>query len=528
MPRAFSTWAHDMFRLHSLRTRLQLWYALVMVVAIGGLSAYLYGQLRINMLARVDAPLLSAGDHFTRLLDDYPRHEVDPHVPEWEVGPPPPPPRRGEPGGPPGGPGSGRGGPPPGSRPRRPPLELPHSLDVQYEPGSAARPYFALWRSDGLLMASEPKNTTRKPPTAIPIPDFQFYTAADGTRQREVVMSGPFDSVVLVGRSIEGELAELQSMVWKIAGGAAGALLISTLGGWWLSNRILRPLDAIAQTASRISASNLDEQIPTATLDRELQPLAKVLNAMFARLDAAFARQTQFTADASHELRTPLTVMQTNLELALAMERTPAEHQRFERQALSAAQRMRQLIEGLLLLARADAGQMLELSERVDLRSLAEEALAVYAHRAQELDVQLRLEAEGEDSPLVSGKEILLRRVLENLLENALRYTPPGGTITVAIDLQPSEVLLRVQDTGTGIAPEQLPLVFERFYRADSARARESGGFGLGLAICQGIVQQHHGQITAASPAGLGTIMTIRLPRVRTTTIVRQPELPVA
>ena len=507
-----------MFRLHSLRTRLQLWYALVMVVAIGSLSVYLYGQLRINMLARVDAPLLSAADHFAGLIDDYPRHEVDPTMPEWEILPPPP-----RPPGPPG----GRSGAPGGPRPRRPPLELPLSLDVQHEPGNASRPYFGLWRSDGLLMASEPVNTKRKPPTAIPMPDFQFHTE-NGVRMREVVMSGPFDSVILVGRSIEAELAELKSMAWKLAGGSLGALLLSALGGWWLSNRILRPLDAIAQTASRISASHLDEQIPTEKLDRELQPLATVLNAMFARLGAAFARQTQFTADASHELRTPLTVMQTNLELALAMERTPAEHQRFERHALSAAQRMRQLIEGLLLLARADAGQMLELSERVDLRSLAEESLAMFAARAKELMIELRLEAEGEESSLVQGKEILLRRVLENLLENSLRYTPPGGTITVAIDAQASEVILRVQDTGSGISAEQLPLVFERFYRADSARARESGGFGLGLAICQGIIRQHHGQITAASPAGLGTIMTIRLPRVRAASIARQQEIPVA
>jgi two-component system OmpR family sensor kinase len=521
-----------MFRIRSLRTRLQLWYALVMVVAIGGLSTYLYGQLRVSMLARVDAPLLSAGDHFTRLLDDYPRHEVDPNVPEWELPPPPPPPRRGEPGGgPPGG--SGRGGPPgggpPGGRPRRPPLELPHSLDVMNEPGSEGRPYFALWRSDGLLMASEPANTTRKQPTTIPVPDFQFHTTANGTRQREVVMPGPYDSVVLIGRSIEDELAELKNMVWKIAGGALGALLISALGGWWLSNRILRPLDSIAQTASRISASNLGEQIPVDKLDRELQPLATVLNAMFTRLDAAFTRQTQFTADASHELRTPLTVMQTNLELALAKDRSPVEHQRFERSALAAAQRMRQLIEGLLLLARADAGQMLEHSERVDLRSLADESLAMFAHRAQELEVSLRLESDTEELSLVQGKEILLRRVLENLLENALRYTQPGGTITIAIDVRPSEVILSVQDTGCGIAAEQLPLIFERFYRADSARTRESGGFGLGLAICQGIIRQHHGQITADSPEGLGTILTIRLPRVRpATTQALQPELPVA
>jgi heavy metal sensor kinase len=514
-----------MFRIHSLRTRLQLWYALVMIAAIGGLSAYLYGQLRSSMLARVDAPLLSAGDHFTRLLDDYPRHEVDPYIAEWDILPPPPPPRRREPGEPPPG-GPGRGGPP--GRPRRPPLELPHSLDVLHELGNPERPYFALWRADGLLMASEPANTTRKPPNAIPYPDFQFHTSADGTRHREVVMSGPFDSTILVGRNIQGELAELQNMVWKLTGGALGALLLSALGGWWLSNRILRPLDTIAQTAGRISASNLDEQIPTAKLDRELQPLAKVLNAMFARLDAAFARQTQFTADASHELRTPLTVMQTNLELALAMDRTPAEHQRFERHALSAAERMRQLIEGLLLLARADAGQMLELSERVDLRSLAEESLALFAARAKELMIELRIETESEESPLVQGKEILLRRVLENLLENALRYTPPGGTITVVINLLPSEVLLRVQDTGCGISAEQLPLVFERFYRADSARARDSGGFGLGLAICQGIIHQHHGQITAASPAGQGTIITIRLPRVRAAMLIREPEVPVA
>ncbi len=220
--------------------------------------------------------------------------------------------------------------------------------------------------------------------------------------------------------------------------------------------------------------------------------------------------------------------MQTNLELALAKDREPAEHQRFERNALSAAERMRQLIEGLLLLARTDAGQQLELCERVDLRSLADESLALFAHRAEELDVTLHLETIGEDAALVFGKEILLRRVLENLLENSLRYTPPGGTIAITLDVQSSEVILSVQDTGCGIAPTQLPFIFDRFYRADSARARESGGFGLGLAICQGIIHQHHGEITAASPPGLGTIMTIRLPRVQATAApIREPVLPV-
>lgn len=515
-----------MLRIRSLRIRLQVWYALVMLVAIGSLSAYLYEQLRLNMLARLDAQLLSTGEHFAQLLNIYPRHEIDPHMPAWEM-PPPPPPRRGERdhGPPPHRPGPG--GPPPPHL--RHPLELPHSLDYLQEHGSPDRPYFALWRADGLLMASEPAETKLKQPTTIPIPDFQYATTPEGIRQREVVMPGPFDSIILVGRSIEGELAELQSMVWKLVGGAACALLLSIIGGSWLSSRIFRPLDAISQTASRISASNLKEQISATALDRELQPLANVLNAMFARLDAAFARQTQFTADASHELRTPLTVMQTNLELALAKEREPAEHQRFERNALSAAERMRQLIEGLLLLARTDAGQMLELSARVDLRSLADESLAMFAHRAEELGVTLRLETATEDSALVLGKEILLRRVLENLLENSLRYTPPGGSITIVLEVRPSEVILRVQDTGCGISAEQLPLVFDRFYRADSARARESGGFGLGLAICQGIIRQHHGEITAASSPGQGTIMTICLPRVHTTkTLPRQTELPVA
>ncbi len=183
------------------------------------------------------------------------------------------------------------GPPPPPPHLRRPPLELPPSIHELDHPESPERPYFALWRADGLLMANEPTTLSRKRPTTIPIPDFQFHTTAEGIRQREIVMAGPFDSTILVGRSIEAELAELRSMAWKLVGGGLGALLLSMMGGCWLSSRIFRPLDAIAQTASRISASNLKEQIPASELDRELQPLATVLNAMFTRLDAAFARQ---------------------------------------------------------------------------------------------------------------------------------------------------------------------------------------------------------------------------------------------
>jgi heavy metal sensor kinase len=314
-----------------------------------------------------------------------------------------------------------------------------------------------------------------------------------------------------VGKSVGRELAELNRLAWRLAGGGCLALAVGVAGGWWVSGRVLRPVAAIAATASSITAADMSQRIDTSTIDQELVELGEVLNQTFGRLEAAFDRQVRFTADASHELRTPLAVLYSHAELALSRPRSVEEYRDALKRSLHAATRMRALVDGLLTLARADAGK-LDLSRKpVDLGRLAEEVVDQYGPQAERAKVQLS--AEVPDRPvLVSGDAPLLSRVAENLVANALRHVPPGGRVTVATAAKGERAILTVSDTGSGIRAEDRPRIFERFYRADKARSRASGGSGLGLAICKSLVEAHGGTIRFTSNPAVETTFVVELP----------------
>lgn len=293
------------------------------------------------------------------------------------------------------------------------------------------------------------------------------------------------------------------------------ALLIAGLGGAFLTSRMLRPVRAITRAAAEISADNLSRRLPVAGED-EFSRLAYTFNGMVERLEKAFAQLEQsieqerrFTADASHELRTPLTTIKANTSLALSSVRSPEAYRKALVAADGAADVMNRLVQDLLLLARTDSGQLTIDQQAAPISEIAQQAIALATHGEEQAGVQVAI---ADASLCVWGDSHHLTRLLVNLLENALRHTPPTGQVTLSAQRQDDMVRVSVADTGEGIPPEHLPHICERFYRADAARARQHGGTGLGLSICRSIVDAHHGALTIASTPGHGTTVTVLLP----------------
>lgn len=314
---------------------------------------------------------------------------------------------------------------------------------------------------------------------------------------------------ILVGRSIAPELAARRHFVlWLVAAGTI-ILAAGLCGSWWLAGRALRPVQKISAAASRISAGNLAERIDVAETDNELGQLATTLNSTFSRLESAFTQQKQFTADASHELRTPLAVMISEAQTTLARPRTEGEYRETVEACLTTAQQMRKLTESLLELARYDSGQENIHRTPFDLADLTGDATGLLKPLAAER--QVRVETDLTAAP-TAGDADRIRQVIINLISNAIYYNKPEGRVRVSSRHTTGEAIVVVEDNGMGIAAEDLPNIFKRFYRADKARSRASGNSGLGLAICKAIVDAHGGQITVTSKPGEGTTFTLTLP----------------
>jgi two-component system, OmpR family, sensor kinase len=516
----------------SIRWRLQFWYAAMLAGVIGGFGGLVYWQSRSAQLKHMDTRLLASASYLDAILRVFPPMDLESARGDSDNRPPP---DRG-PGmdkGPPFDKGGGRGpdGPPPernfdrGPRggpggPRRPPERLLEDLDLRKaanselpEDGEPAQ--FIVWRADRSVLKTSDAGLAAQwpewPSSAGSLSGApQFVQHGD---DRAVVTLGPRRTAILVAKPIGRELAELNQLIWRLAGAGGAALAIGLVGGWWMSSRVLRPIRSISRAAAAISATQLSERIDTAKIDRELAELATVLNGTFARLEEEFQKQTRFTADASHELRTPLAVLHSQLELALARPRTPEEYEEALERCRNATSRMRGLVDGLLMLARADAGKLAIDRQPLDLRELVEEIVNHPQPAARKSEVALTFAAP-EQSVMVAG-HATLSRVLENLLSNALRHTPQGGSVTVSLTSADQAATLRVTDTGSGIPLADQPRIFERFFRADQARSRSSGGNGLGLAICKSIVEAHDGTIAFTSEPGVKTEFVVTLPMVR-------------
>lgn len=291
-------------------------------------------------------------------------------------------------------------------------------------------------------------------------------------------------------------------------------LLLAALGGYWMSRRALVPVDEITRSARNIGAQNLAMRLAVPPTGDELERLATTLNEMLSRLDGAFQRITQFTADASHELRTPVSVMRTSAELALRKPRAEAEYREALSLILRESEKVSRLIDQLLLLARADSNSTAIPITRTNLNETLQKAW----EETNILANAKRLDAEDfvPAAPVwVYGDPASLERLFLILLDNAVKYTADGGRIELRLSTDDGFAVAEVRDTGIGIAPEDITHIFDRFYRADRARSRETGGTGLGLAIGRWIAQAHGGEIRVQSEPSKGSLFQVRLPLLR-------------
>jgi heavy metal sensor kinase len=288
-------------------------------------------------------------------------------------------------------------------------------------------------------------------------------------------------------------------------------LLCAAAGGYWISTRALAPVDQITQTARTISAQNLSSRLIVPKTGDELQRLSETLNGMLERLESAFKKITQFTADASHELRTPVAVMRTRAELSLRKARSADEYRDVISEVLAELEKTSGLIEQLMFLARADSGAESPHFAATNVTDVLREACHQGSALAEAKQIAFQ-EQISTDSMWIQGDASSLRRLFLILIDNAVKYTPSSGQIEVSLQRNNGYAIAQVRDTGIGIAETDLPNVFERFYRADKARTRESGGVGLGLSIGRWIAEVHAGTIEVQSSPGHGSIFQIRLP----------------
>jgi two-component system, OmpR family, heavy metal sensor histidine kinase CusS len=288
-------------------------------------------------------------------------------------------------------------------------------------------------------------------------------------------------------------------------------LVLASLGGFWMSRRALEPVDEITKAARTIHAEDLAQRLTVPKTGDELERLASTLNEMLSRLEAAFQRITKFTADASHELRTPVSVMRTSAEITLRKPRSEAEYQEALSQILHESERLSQLIEHLLVLARSDAGSAVLPMTRMNLAEPLRSACRQADLLAREKQLSFR-ENLPEQPVWVRGDAPSLERLFLVLLDNAVKYTPGGGKIEVHLSRENGFAVADIADTGIGVANEDLPHIFDRFYRADRARSRDFGGSGLGLAIGSWIVQAHGGEIHVHSEISKGSSFQVKLP----------------
>jgi two-component system, OmpR family, heavy metal sensor histidine kinase CusS len=288
-------------------------------------------------------------------------------------------------------------------------------------------------------------------------------------------------------------------------------LLLASVGGYWMSRRALRPVDEITGAAQSITSKNLSSRLAVPQSHDELQRLSETLNSMLERLEGAFKRITQFTADASHELRTPVALMRTTAELSLRKPRPEGEYRDALSQILKELERTSTLIEKLMLLARADSGIEALQFTRVDLVEGLRESCRQGRTLADAKHVNFQEQTDG--GPIYTeGDPHSLERLFLILIDNAVKYTPLGGQVSASLGVSDGFAIIEIRDTGIGIAEDDLPHIFERFYRADKARSRDSGGAGLGLAIGRWIAEAHGGTIQVESASGQGSVFRVRLP----------------
>jgi heavy metal sensor kinase len=405
--------------------------------------------------------------------------------------------------------------------PDKGPAWLKSEINEHYAPGVNGR-FISVKRSDGAVvyLSDHPTNASFDPhsisvhssagakeySTRVEIPgkhqlaiEQLSFSMPDGS-QYWVAVGAPYQQVETV---LHGLLVTLTGYLPLIISLAIG-------GGYWLTRRALRPIETITRQAEGITSTNLSQRLPVIQTGDELERLSKSLNGMITRLEKAFQHINRFSADASHELRTPLTILQLELESIAQHHQLPVHLADQIGSALEETQRLSRIVENLLTISRLDAGEGRMEKVRVDIGNIATSTAEQMHLLAEEKSISMRGNAAEE--VWVEGDRSRLKQVVVNLIDNAIKYTPHGGMVIVTVSTDDRFARLEVGDNGIGIAPQALPYIFERFYRADKARSRESGGSGLGLAIVKAICSAHGGEVKVVSREGLGSNFIVELP----------------
>jgi two-component system, OmpR family, sensor kinase len=476
--------------LHSIRWRIQAWHGVILFLAIGAFCITAYHFAWDHQMRRVDRELQDSERLFIRTLMEYGRKPGEPPVAPEKLA----------------------------QSLRAREITLPPAVADQFTGAT----YYSLRDRDGTPLLESPNLPANIVHLGIPQDGFIEETRAVGNRRESLRGSARGFSSVF-GRDITREISDMHRFGLLLAGSGLGVWFLGLLGGWWLAGRAIKPIATISRTASRIAEGNLADRIDTTGTDSELDQLSLVLNQTFERLHTAFERQRQFTADASHELRTPLTILLAETQRMLKRERTPAEYQESLRVCHDTSERMRHLVESLLLLARQEASpsssdaqvcsdQNTVVHQSCNLADILGETVAQLQPLADASGITIETHLHPASC---CGDRASLAILAANLVGNALQHhraDAPNRTITVTTGYEDGQVFFAVGDNGPGIPFEDQPHIFERFYRVDKVRTGSSGHSGLGLAIAKTIAENHRGVINVRSTPGTGSTFTVSLP----------------
>jgi heavy metal sensor kinase len=341
--------------------------------------------------------------------------------------------------------------------------------------------------------------------------DGREYRVATAVRRERWLAPPDFYAQVALPLDVTRE--PVRRVLTRLAGAGLVLLAFSSLATVILVGRWLRSVSVLQEAAREIGAQNLaHRRLFAPSEDPELAALVHTFNTLLDRLDAVHATQQRLLADASHELRTPLTILLGEMDVVLRRERDAADYRAVIESNREEIARLSRMADNLLALTRADAGEALGASEPIDVHTLCGEVCDRLGPRAEKAGVRLALGPRPEPPLRVTGDATALDRAVFNVIENALAHAPRGESVEVDTAREDGQARIAVRDTGCGIAAEHLPHVFERFYRVDKARERETGGAGLGLAIVQSLVEAHGGRVAAESELGRGSTFTVWLP----------------
>jgi two-component system heavy metal sensor histidine kinase CusS len=452
----------------SIRWRLTLWYGAVLATVLAVFGASVYLMMRHALLARTGTGM---GMESTEVAEEVARSRDRSTLGTW--------------------------------------LERRFARHPGYDIQVSTPGGEALFRSERIKANGLPRPSE---PPAAGRPAFESFAGRSGhARLLNRVVPGPDGPLILqIAAPLAADDHELGELVTVMLLAGPMALALALGGGYLLARRALAPVDRMAAEAEQITATRLDRRLEVPNPDDELGRLGATLNGMITRLERSFEETRRFTADAAHELRTPLAVMRNVAEVALRSPREPEHYRRVLGDVLEEVERLTRLAEQLLFLCREDAGLVPFVSSEMRLDDLVRETSEHMGIVAGEKGLKLQT-ADLAPCP-VRGDAGQIRRLLFNLLDNAIKFTPAGGTILVGLERSNGQALLTVADTGVGIPAEHIAHVFERFYRVDPARGQEAEGTGLGLAICRSIAEAHGGHIRIESVTGQGTRVTLVVP----------------